>query len=416
VAMISEILKKSIPDLSGWGITGAGLLALAFTGHEAGCLLAVAGIGLAWWTICRLLACRSRAQEKALLAGMAGELGALTVETEEVFAKLARESGEQLRSLREETSQIRNLLDGAIDQLLGSFRGLENDSRTQQQLVMDLTGQSQGVAGNSGKQEVNFEAFLTGVEVVLAAFVAATEKNGAVAASLADRMRETTAGFSDVTRQLREVKKIADQTNLLAINAAVEAARAGAAGKGFAVVAGEVRQLSVRSNRFSEEIAETVKGITGAISEVETAIQTMAASEKALAVDSQQKVASLMARSNDFNRRVESMVAEISGLAGQVSREVAVAVTSLQFHDMVTQIVGHADKRIELLTAMLASLSQVSLQGTIGASGEGEQGIATGLSLRGFRSGLEEASSLIETVRHNPVSQKSMDVGTIELF
>jgi len=416
VTKLIQILKKCLPDLTGWGLTGAALAALSVSGQEPVSLLSVAGVALSWWGIHRTSSGRARAREEALLTGMAGELEELTAEAEDVFAKLSRESGEQLRSLTEETAQIRDLLDGAIDQLLGSFRGMEDHARTQQNLVLDLTGQTHGDDSRHESQEINFEAFLTGVETVLKAFVDATERNGALAGSLADKMRETSAGFSEVTRQLREVKKIADQTNLLAINAAVEAARAGAAGKGFAVVAGEVRQLSVRSNLFSEEIAEAVKGIADGISEVETAIQTMAASENTLVHDSQEKVAELMGRSNDFNRRVESAVSEISGLAAQVSREVAAAVTSLQFHDMVTQVVGHADKRIELLTAMLASLSQVSLQGTEGPGGADDRMSACGIEMEGFRRGLEEASRLIETVSHNPVSQKSMDTGTIELF
>jgi methyl-accepting chemotaxis protein len=411
VAKIIQLLKKSTPELAGCGLTGAALLALTVSGGEPLHLAAIAGVALGWWGLYRHGAARARSREEKLLANMAGELDDLTSETEEVFAKLSRESGEQLRSLSEETAQIRELLDGAIDQLLGSFRGMEDHARTQQQLVLDLTGQAQGSAGN----EVNFESFLSGVDVVLKAFVAATEKNGALAGSLADKMRETSSGFSEVTRQLREVKKIAAQTNLLAINAAVEAARAGAAGKGFAVVAGEVRQLSVRSNLFSEEIAEAVRGIADAISEVETSIQTMAASEKTLVVDARQKVAGLMGRSNDFNRRVESTVSEISGLAGQVAREVAGAVTSLQFHDMVTQVVGHADKRIELLTAMLSSLSRVSLHETDSLDGQ-DGDLSRAVGMGGFRRGLEEASRLIETVQHSPVSQKSMDAGTIELF
>ncbi len=411
---IIRMLKISTVDLLGGGMTGAALLALALAGEGAVCLGSVAGVALAWWGICRRCSGAAHAREEALLTRMAGELEELTTETEGLLAKLARESGEQLHSLRAETAQVRDLLDGAIDQLLESFRGMEAHSREQQELVMHLTGQ--GCGGMDGKREVNFEAFLAGVKTVLAAFVDATQKNGALAAMLADKMRDTATGFQEVTRQLREVKKIADQTNLLAINAAVEAARAGSAGKGFAVVAGEVRQLSVRSNRFSEEIADAVKGIADAISEVETAIDAMAAGEKTLAADSQAKVAGLMANSSDFNRRVESAAAEISTLAVQVANEVAAAVRSLQFHDMVTQVVGHTDKRLELLTGMLASLGEISLQGARVSEMGNERSIACSLGMQDFKKGLEEASRLVETVRHNPVSQKSMEVGSIELF
>lgn len=407
----SKILSYSA-GLAGLALTGGGLSVLLLTGAGAVPCLTLFGVALGWGGLLWMRERRSQVRIDGMLQQLTGGLQEMSRETESLFAKMAQDSGGQLGSLSQEAAQIRDLLDGAIGQLLASFHGLESHARCQQQLVLGLTGQAQS-GSRAGAEEVNFEVFMQGVERVLGEFVAATTSNGEVARELVQKMGLMSGGFQQVSRLLREVKKIANQTNLLAINAAVEAARAGAAGRGFAVVAGEVRQLSLDSNKFSDQIEEAFRGISQNVGEVEQAIQKMADSEAALVEASRDKVATLLSSSQAFHDRVENSVREISSLAGEVGREVAAAVTSLQFHDMVSQVVGHSEKRIDLLASMLESLRQVSLQTQAG--GDFDQA-AVQSHLRDFRNGLDQAAQLIDSVRHNPVSQKSMDVGSIELF
>lgn len=75
-------------------------------------------------------------------------------------------------------------------------------------------------------------------------------------------MRSLMDEMTEITRLLADIESVASETNLLAVNASIEAARVGAAGKGFAVVAGEVRTLAGRTSTMADEISSIVENIS----------------------------------------------------------------------------------------------------------------------------------------------------------
>jgi len=165
---------------------------------------------------------------------------------------------------------------------------------------------------------------------------------------------ESLAGVTeDLKRMASAVADIAKQTNLLALNAAIEAARAGEAGRGFAVVADEVRKLSNQSGMLGKEIQQKVDAVNSATTSALASAGQMSVQNEVLLKSSGETIQQVLERFGGVLRGVSEASQQMAEGSQNVRERVEAVLVHLQFQDRTSQILNAVCQDIDRLLAQV---------------------------------------------------------------
>ena len=188
-------------------------------------------------------------------------------------------------------------------------------------------------------------------------------------------INEASKDLDQITEIVRMINKTSQQTNILAMNAAIESAHAGAAGAGFAVVADEIRKLAESNSANAKNIQTVLLGITRQItdalkaSEVSSAAFSSLTSDISTLVDSLEAVAANARRSIDTRIRMKTVLTESSGGTGKIQdNAVDVATFMYSFKSALAHIQSLCEpaKTGANMTGPDTRQSQRNLESTLG--------------------------------------------------
>ena len=176
---------------------------------------------------------------------------------------------------------------GIVQAVAASAAQLESSSRAMSATAEATTGETNAVANSLDAASSSVQTAASAAEELSASIQEITNQVGrsvqlaSAAVEDARRTDETVQGLAQASAKIGNVVKmisaIAEQTNLLALNATIEAARAGEAGKGFAVVASEVKSLANQTARATEDIGKQITASQTATGEAVEAIRAIGA-------------------------------------------------------------------------------------------------------------------------------------------
>jgi methyl-accepting chemotaxis protein len=317
---------------------------------------------------------------------------------------------DQLAKMRDEVGRTQGLLADAFSQLTTSFQGMNALTDRQHEVALGVSG---SMAGDGTSRQ--FDEFVANTSQVMGKIVDNVVLNGKLGMELAEMTDGIAQHARTVQGILGEIGAIAKQTNLLALNAAIEAARAGEAGRGFAVVADEVRDLSGRTSQFSQQINTVMQSMQESVRLTEIAIQRLAGQDMTFALESKVHVEEIIRAMEGQAQARNAAIEDLARSSGDVAAVVNQAVTALQFQDMTAQLLNHVVQRVETIDRTMADLGR--LGGTLNqcAAAGDINGAMTSLTEESTR--LAAQLEDLATAQHSsPVGQTAMKQGDIELF
>lgn len=322
-------------------------LSTALGGHQGLGVALLGGVGLCWFggfSLSSLVFTAVLVATGFWVDGLGGRKAGHSKDEVDAFVSSTDRLGQELLpvwSAHVESSRAQ--MEEAVSQLAQRFSGIVQ--RLDQTLQVSSHDGEHGVTATLDSSDRELRE-------VLETLRSAMTSNDAIQSEV----QELGAFVDELLQMASEVANIAFQTNLLAINAAIEAAHAGDQGRGFGVLAQEVRKLSSMSGETAKGMASKVNAISAAIRKANQSAIVSKQHGNESAERAEASINAVLERFRGVTTRLESSAEAFQQESKGIHSEIVEALVHLQFQDRVSQRMSHVRQNIERLPSMLSDV------------------------------------------------------------